>query len=206
MKENGFFSLGAFWVFVISGFFTMVSMCSVYILGYFAVVGYANGPGVHIEAIEASNLLHEMSALSVFLLLSLAWIIFYILFKGSQKAEHWTFWHRFFVHCAGAVGYTVICFYAVYNLALLFVSSVLGANILLDTVTNDASYGWQCANLVTILPLVAAAVIFFWICCLWLCGMGYSLQDEFNWIWGASVKVLKRFLKCIFASINGVGA
>jgi ABC-type multidrug transport system permease subunit len=82
---------------------------------------------------------------------------------------------------------------------------VLGANILRDTVTNEASYGWQCANLATILPVVAAAVIFFWICCLWLCGVGYSLQEEFDLVWGVSVKVLKRFLKCVFVSTNKEG-
>lgn len=183
MINKNFFEIGKFWKFVIVGFFAMLAICSIYPIAYYAAVGYATSPGLHIETIESENLLHQLSFLWTFVFISASLsisAIFLPMLLPSFAVKVWT--HRTFRYF-DFIGCTFFSCFALYNLAQMLVPSTQGMKYLTDqALATSTGYTTSCINFYNIAPIVCTGIVLLYICCIWLVSSGYFLKEEMGWV------------------------
>jgi hypothetical protein len=198
--SNKYFDIGEFWVFVIAGFFTMVSLCGVHVLGYYGSVGY-NAEHAANGIIEISNSLtfvHELN--SLYLVISFLFVCVLAAILSSIRPIKATWGKSAIFRYICVIAFTAICFYGVYELSVLTPISLNGSTILHDNSINAISddYVQTCVNLIGITPIVFGGTIFFYICSIWLCGVDYLLKPEQEWLWGKVTNAIGTVWKMVY--------
>lgn len=215
-KNQSDFNINKFLAFVLSSLFTFMALCSVLVLGYFAVMGENittyNSPE-SVQIVAANYLLWRMGFIQNFL-----WAIFIIsllvifrdyiefLLKVLQNRNliikpkiEIPIWVYRGLRYSILILFTVFSFLALYNMALIIPSSIAGSTALTQDIANNITdiqaKGW--CNLATIYNPIAFGFLGYWICSVWLMAFGYLLNYELNYI----CEIIKQFLYRVYKSI-----
>ena len=197
-KEISVFNIGKFWLFVIGGLFTALASFAVFVVGYFAAVGYgiATSNSTELVQIAASNdLLSRMHFIQMALLV--IWVISILVIfrsyiellwqkmkekgrvKGFQKPINPLVfrWLRYLILFL----FTTVCLIALYDLGILVPLSVAGNNALTYDVARtlpENSLAAMWCNLAGAINPFAYLFLTWWICCFWLAAFSYLLKYE----------------------------